>query len=137
MKKGINSLKTIRHDIEALLPMTLGSLALFLCIGYFVYVVVKTTQVNYLSNQQIAEEEARINELEDELRFMKFQINYFKTTSFKEKEAREKLGYRAPGEKVVSLPLDKPEEKVADGAIEDEKIRVPNQHLWWAYFFGE
>ncbi|MEK9156348.1 MAG: septum formation initiator family protein [Patescibacteria group bacterium] len=127
----------LKNRLESLLPMTLMSLLLFLLVMYFLYVVGKTTWDNYQSNQEIKKMGERIAGLEEGIKFMEYEINYYKTDSFKEKEAREKLGYRAPDEKVISLPLDKPEDKILDEPQGEIVIKTPNYRLWWKYFFGE
>lgn len=137
----VNNMKTgnffikAKNRFENLLPMTLGSFILFLIILYFIFIVGKTTRSNYLSNQQISLQQAQIKKTEQSLEMMRYGINYNKTRSFKEKEAREKLGYRAPGEKVIALPIDKPEDKVADQPVGEAAVKQPNYTLWWNFLF--
>lgn len=126
----------VKNRIETILPMTLTSLILFLLIIYFLFIVGRSTWQNYNSNKAIDVQEEQVAKLADEIDYMQYQINYFQTKSFKEKEAREKLGFKAPGEKVLSLPLDRPEEKMVDEALGEVKIKTPNYRLWWSYFFG-
>lgn len=114
--------------------MTLGSLVLFGFIIYLLFVVGKTVWSNYKSNQEIDKEESKLAQQERSLVDLQNQINYYKTSEFKEKEARAKLGYKAPGENVMSLPIDTEEEKVADSGTVEAKIKVPNYSLWWDYF---
>lgn len=116
--------------------MTFGSFLIFLFIIYLFFVVGKSIWTNYNSNKDIEAEEEKVAVLEDEILGMRNEINYFQTQSFKEKEAREKLGYKAPGEKVLSLPMDKEEEKVADKELGEVEIKTPNYRIWWKYFFG-
>lgn len=60
---------------------------------------------------------------------------YFKTEEYKERLAREKLNYRAPGEKVILIPQDtnqSPDAKV----LEDKPalvVSIPRR--WWNAFF--
>lgn len=73
---------------------------------------------------------------------------YYRSDSFRELEARKKLGLKKPGEKVVILPaatpsattvspgnfseeLNKEKESIA-GVVAPSKI--PNWLLWWQYF---
>lgn len=117
--------------------MTVGSLLLFVFVLYLLYIVTNSVINNYKADKEIDKQSLKLIELEEEIILLENQINYYKTNSFKEKEAREKLGYKAPGESVVSLPLDTVEEKVVDnGVIEDKKIEIPNYRLWWEYFFN-
>jgi hypothetical protein len=77
----------------------------------------------------------KISLLRENITELENQIAYYQTQSFREKEARAKLGYRAPGENMVILPLDTEEEKVADSGIGEVNIKTPNYVLWWQYFF--
>lgn len=135
MKK--NFLIRIKEGIETYLPMTLGNFLIFLGLLYFLFIVGKTTWTNYQSNKSILEKEKQILAQKQELDFMQNQINYFQTKSFAEKEARAKLGYKAPGESMMSLPLDQPEQEDNTTVVGPAKVRVPNYQLWWEYFFGE
>ena len=117
--------------------MTLGSLILFLAVIYLLIIVGRAVWINYQSGRGIEEQERKIANLQDEVRFLEFQVEYYKTNSFKEKEARAKLGYKAPGETVISLPTDAPADKVADTTTAQQEMKVSNPHLWWKYFFGK
>ena len=133
--RGMDFFRKLKEKIETILPMTLGSLLLFGVILYLLFVVGKTVFNNYHSNQEILVQEMKLVELEEEIRYLENQINYYQTYSFKEKEAREKLGYKAPGEQVMALPIDTIEEKSADSAYRDQQVKEPNPRLWWKYFF--
>jgi cell division protein FtsB len=130
-----NWFQKIISFIEKFIPMTFGSLILFAFIIYLSIVVGKSVISNYESNKSIEKEEIKLVELEARLHNIQNEINYYQTYSFKEKEARAKLGYKAPGENVLSLTIDTEEEKVADTSLVETKIKVSNFHLWWQYFF--
>lgn len=68
---------------------------------------------------------------------MKNEINYYQTSSYKEKQAREKLIYKAPGESVINLPVDTESEKTADPELGDVVLKTPNYVYWIKYFKGE
>ncbi len=136
MVRKTNPIKKIKEFIEIYLPMTLGSFVIFIFILYFLYIVGKTTYVNYQSNKEISREETEINLAEEDLLFIRNQINYFQTKSYREKEAREKLGYKAPGESVLSMPYDIIKgENVEEENAGEIRIKTPNYRLWWSYFF--
>lgn len=113
--------------------MTLTSLIMFLFIIYLFFIVGRSVWINYNSNKALEDEAANIAALESEISLMKNQINYYQTSSFKEKQAREKLGYKAAGENIMALPLDKKEEKIADPVLGEVSIKTPNYRLWWQY----
>lgn len=114
--------------------MTFGSLVIFLFVLYLFFIVGRSIWINYQSNKDLDVQNVQVLKLEDELKFMQYQINYYKTSSFKEKEAREKLGYQTPGEKVVALPVDKLEDKVTDPQLGEVEIKTANYINWWRYF---
>lgn len=132
-----NIFTRIKNAIERIIPMTFGSLVLFLAVIYLLIIVGRAVWINYQSSKGIEEQEQKIADLQDEVRYLEFQVAYFQTDSFKEKEARAKLGYKAPGETVISLPTDAPADKVADSAQVQEVIKESNPRLWWKYFFGK
>lgn len=134
MKKGI--ITHTKENIENYLPMTLSSFAMFLIVIYFLFIVGKTTWANYVSNKSITTGEAKVAQMEDDLGFMRNQIAYYQTSSFKELEAREKLSYQAPGESVLSLPLDQPINEYNDTVLDPARVKIPNYRLWWEYLFG-
>ena len=125
--------KKFIQAIERYIPMTLTSLVMFLFILYLFFIVGRSIWINYNSNKDLDTEAANISALQANITLMQNQINYYQTSSFKEKEAREKLGYKAEGENVMSLPLDKEEEKVADPILGEVSIKTPNYRLWWQY----
>ena len=125
--------KKFIHAIERFIPMTLTSLFMFLFILYLFFIVGRSIWINYNSNKELEDEAVNIASLEANINLMQNQINYYQTSSFKEKEAREKLGYKASGENIMALPLDKEEEKVADPVLGEVSIKTPNYRLWWQY----
>ena len=134
MNKSI--LVRLKEWIEKVLPMTLNGLVLFSIVIYLLFVVGRSIWINYESRKDIAIQKIEIKQLERDVENLKFQIAYYQTNSFKEKEARAKLGYKAPGENVISLSVDSKEDRIADKAFAETKLKTSNQILWWRYFFG-
>jgi cell division protein FtsB len=131
----MNFFRKIKEGIEKIIPMTLGNFVIFLVVLYMFFVVGRSIWVNYNSNKSLEDEVAKIELLRDNITELENQIAYYQTQSFREKEARAKLGYRAPGENIMILPLDTEEEKVADVGLGEVSIKTPNYVLWWKYFF--
>lgn len=117
--------------------MTFGSLVLFVIMIYLVVIVSRSVISNYNSNKDIEKDAVKLTLLQENIHELQNQINYYQTYSFREKEARAKLGYIAAGEKIISLPIDTLEDKVADSGTVPVAIAIPNQELWWQYFFGK
>ncbi len=108
---------------------------MFLLVLYLLFVVGRSIWINYQSNKAILNQSESLDQLEEEIIAMENEIEYLKTNSYREKEARSKLGYKSPGENVISLPLDSPDDKVADSPEGEVVISTPNYRLWVAYFF--
>jgi len=135
MEKKTSFFQRVKDKIENFLPMKAGSFILFLFVLYLIFIVIRVVALNYDSNKDIEAEAEKVNQLREENKYLSYQINYYQTYSYKEKEAREKLGYKAPGENVISLPVDAPEDKTADSGIKPAEVRTPNFDLWVDYFF--
>jgi len=86
--------------------------------------------------REVVRLEQEVHDLENSLVAMANLNQYFRTDAFRERMAREKLNYRAEGEKVVLINED---DRVAgvtdDKAIVDGPVSVPRR--WWEVFFGE
>lgn len=121
--------------IERYLPMTFSSLVIFIVIIYLFVVIGKTIYSNYQSNKGIEKQENEVELLETNITDIQNKINYYQTNSYKEKEAREKLGYKAPGETVVSVPYDQDKDKSEDQSLGEVQIKTPNYKYWLEYFF--
>jgi len=126
--------KKVKTSIEKFLPMSFGSLILFLLVLYLLFSVGKSILQNYYSNKDIRDQEKTIVKLKSDIVYLQAQIAYYKTNSFRDKQARAKLGYKAPAEKVISLPRDESEDKIADPIEKEIEIKTPNYRLWWLYF---
>lgn len=131
-KKGLTRLK---NGIEKILPMTLGNFLLFAIIVYLLFVVGRSVWISYQSNKDLDVERDKIAQLQNDIEILEMEIVYYKTQSFKEKEARAKLGYMAPGETAISLSVDRPEDKLSDQGRQEKELKTPNCQLWISYFF--
>lgn len=109
----------------------------------FMHMVVATIEAvwqNYRINQDVAKLKGEIAQLRDDQLELQNLIAYLNTESFKEREARRKLGYRKPGEQVIALPnsvlqdIDSGEAK--GGAAEESGTTLNNPQKWWEYFVG-
>ncbi len=127
----------IKEKIQHFTPMSIGNLIIFLIILYLMFVVGKTIWDNYQSNKGISLEEQKLFDLEYEVEYTENEISYFSSGSFKEKQARAKLGYALPGEKVISLPKDEIKELFTKEEINNKvDLKTPNYYLWYDYFFN-
>lgn len=108
---------------------------ILLLIFYFLFSVGRSIFSSYQDRKSIEEKKIEISELRKQVTFLENQNLYFQTQSFREKEARKKLGMIKPGENVVAL------ERGGSGdsstVIRNKtEIKEPNIYKWWRYFFG-
>lgn len=80
--------------------------------------------------KEIADIESQNNDLTD-------MIEYLDTMSFKEKEARLKLGLQKEGEKtlIITSPYSELQTKKEEGKNMEEP-KYSNTLKWWKYFFN-
>ena len=116
--------------------MTIGA-AIFL---YMLVATVEAIWQNYQINLDINKLRIEIVQLEQTGEELKHLIAYRGTESFKEREARRKLGYRKPYEQVIAIPqpqfnnTDPGQTKPTEEDKED--IIQSNPQKWWDYIFG-
>ncbi len=111
---------------------------LILC--YILFLVGKSSVTNLNINQEIYNLQSEIESIKDKNQALQELNKYYKSDSYKEKQARLKLGYAKPGESVIIIPSEnKPQE---DDVIIDEsslktktQIDQPNWKNWLNYFF--
>lgn len=90
-------------------------------------------------NKDIEGFKKEISDLEKQKNELTNLIGYLDTLSFKEKEARLKLGLQKEGEKTIVITNPYIETKKEDTtAAESKKASVyDNISKWWGYFFGK
>jgi cell division protein FtsB len=133
----VQAINKIKKWLEDIMPMTFANFVVLLVIVYLAFIVSKTVWENYQSNQQIASQQQELTVLDADLDYMQNEIVYLNSNSFKEKQARSKLAYVAPGETAVSVPLDEIE-TVADTKGKETSggtdTSIANYYLWVDYF---
>lgn len=130
----------------------LGSrITLFLLLLGFIWLVLNAVDVYYKKykiNKQIEDLRAQIASAEKSNQQISEMINYLGSQSFLEKEAREKLNMKKPGEEVVIIEPQKEQatstQEVLPGKNETEKNNNLTQEppksesnlaKWWKFFF--
>ena len=109
-------------------------------LAIIIYLAVITMQV-ISKNFKLQQE---VDSLNDEIEFLtlknqelEYQIAYFGTDSFADKEARDKLGLRAPGEQVVILSNKVPSLVAGSDQIYEDGLSVQaalSNLEQWLYF---
>lgn len=79
---------------------------IFAAIGYFLFLTYKSVLYNYNTNKKIDSLKEEIALLEIEEDYLANLNVYYQTDSYKELEARRKLGLKGSGETVIKIPID-------------------------------
>ena len=103
-------------------------------VGLISYFLISELKDRYKVESDIADLKKQILSLEKNNNDLTGLVNYFKTTSFQEKELRLKLNLQKPGEHMVVLPGQQTEPGV-EGVQSVSVKPMPNWQLWWKYFF--
>ena len=92
---------------------------------------------NYQIESEIDALKNEIESLEKENLELADLIQYFKTETFKEEQAKSRLGMMKEGEKVVALPRTEgiSEYSEEEDYVSDSSKLVSNPQKWWDYFF--
>lgn len=112
--------------------------ATFLFLLYVLYLLGRSAWLNAQSNQKVTELRIKIAQLESENNRLRYLIVYQQTDSFRELEARQKLGLKKPGELVIALPAEPAPAEIAQANESTIVATDPlfNLSAWWNYFFG-
>jgi cell division protein FtsB len=103
---------------------------------YVGYYLVQTVQYNYQLQQQISQLKGQISGLQTQTDSLKYQIQYYQTGSYQDKEARAKLGLQAPGEGVVILPHTDPTAQSGSTSAPKAAPKKPNWQQWVSFLEG-
>ncbi len=107
---------------------------------YILFLVGKSAWSNYGINKSISELEKEITELEDYNKETEELNKYYQTESYKERQARLKLGYAKPGESVIIIS-DSDQGNNAEEKNEESSLTINNQiqgsnwQNWFDYLF--
>ena len=110
---------------------------LILCIAIFLLVffgLAKGTIKNYKVDSEIKDLQTEADNLERQNQELSQLINYFKSESFIEQEAKLKLGLKKAGENLVVIPQSESASNPEDSSVEQNQLSNPNK--WWFYFFS-
>ena len=94
----------------------------------------KRTQADINALQEQADQIRKQNETLAE------RVEYFKSSEFREQEAKKKLGLKKPDETVVALKEERADEEDATAASPEEAGAVLEKEIyqkWWDIFFSQ
>jgi len=108
---------------------------------YVLFILGRIIWVNWQLNNQVKIIESQIEKEYQEEKDLQNLIVYYQSNSFKEIEARRKLGLKKPDETAIAIPLDKNENFYEELKTVKKRIapikeneKIPNWQLWWYYF---
>ncbi len=111
---------------------------------YMFAILASETSKNYTLRARTDELQNKIDQLQGQIEQLGYKITYYKTDSYKERLAREKLGLQAPGESVVitraqDTPPDSTNSLVVPVELQsgqDTEAQKPNPQQWWDFLVG-
>lgn len=108
----------------------------------FGYLLIGSGKLVY-ENFRVHEDTTRLSDQVDELKQHNLELEdllaYYRTDSYKEKEARARLNYQKPGERLIVVPVPAGQDVASDLTVGPEtKSATPesNPRQWWQFFFG-
>lgn len=114
-----------------------------LVIIYMFAILANETGKNYQLRSKADELEGQISRLESQIQDLGYKVTYYKTDSYRERLAREKLNVAAPGESVVVIKDDiakkqdiEQEKTIVLKSDEQVLAEKPNYQQWWVFLFG-
>jgi len=108
---------------------------------YVLFILGKAIWTNWQLNKQINDIGQQIADIKVQNKNLENLILYYKSDSFREVEARKKLGLKKAGETAIAVPAQNNEnynqetEAQKQGVSESPKEEsTPNWQLWWQFF---
>lgn len=84
---------------------------------------------------EVQQLEADVQDMRQKVIELENLNQYFRTDDYRERLAREKLNYQAPGEKVVLVPSTT-NQQPDDQPSSPETTSIPIPERWWRIFFA-
>lgn len=108
-----------------------GILAIWILVA-----LVQTVANNYKLEKQIETLRQQISVLQAQKDELKYNIAYYNTDSFKQRQARLRLGLEQPGENVIILPTPSPTPSPTSDAAQ-AKAKRSNLRQWLDFLNGK
>jgi cell division protein FtsB len=105
---------------------------------YLFVMLGQTIKNNYGLGQQISQLKSQISLLEEQKKELSYDIAYYNTTAYQDREARAELGLQAPGENVIIIPSDSPAPTPSPTtSISTRKASKSNPSQWIDFLSGK
>jgi cell division protein FtsB len=105
-------------------------------IVYLLVMLGQTVKRNYDLGKQINDLHQQITLLQAEKDQQAYNIQYYKTDSFRDRQARSQLGLQAPGESVIIIPHGSPEPSATPEATATKSTATKSNFQQWLDFIG-
>lgn len=123
-------------------------IGVYLLVFWMLFLLGRSLWQNWDLKHSITKLNEQLVTLEQQKKDLENLNLYYSSDSFKELEARKRLGLKKPGEKLVVLPAMSPSAELATSGnfleqVDQEKksiagvttpTKIPNWLLWWQYF---
>jgi len=112
---------------------------MILAVGWLGLSYIKIKTENKIVNEELSSLENKIAKLEVDNNYLEKLIGYFSNPSYLEQEARLKLNYMAPGEKVAFVYPDTSAQPVSSSesfGVLKNIDEMPNYIKWIYYLLG-
>jgi cell division protein FtsB len=119
------------NSFKKFLSTGIGMILLLLILGFIVYSIYQNLQQDKNIANRTDSLDQEINRLEEENLELTNLIEYFASSEYIEKEAREKLNLAKPGEKVVIIS----KENILLSGDKKDFNQEAGFKVWWNYFF--
>ncbi len=112
-----------------------------LVLVFFSTALVKEIVRKHSVEKEVEELQQELTELEQQNIKLSSLVEYFDSDTFKEEQARLKLGLQKPGESVVAVLGDSIDLNVVNDnnsnllAFNSDGEKISNPQRWWNYFF--
>ena len=110
----------------------------FLIIAYILFLLGKAVWQNYNINLEVTNLDNEMQQLRDHNQELQKQIEYYQSSTYKEQQARLKLGYQKPGEKVFIVsasnnqPVTEEKTEIANNQTQNNRAKMI---LWCQFVF--
>ena len=120
-----------KHQLNATSVINIAG-ALF--VAYLMVLLVQTINRNYSLERQISQQTAQVALLNAQKDQLSYQLKYYGTTSYQERQAHSQLGLVKPGETEVVLPSPSPTPPASDATT----AKTAHKSNWsqWLSFLG-
>ncbi|MDP3954221.1 MAG: septum formation initiator family protein [bacterium] len=120
--------------MNKLFQSPLLTVPLILIMGFLLLQIIKINPEKSDLDKKVANLEGQISKQEQLLQELEKEADYYQSDSYKERQARIRLNYKKPGEKVI-LVYDSPVDVEKQASKSEEAL--PFWRNWLEYLFGE